>query len=168
MFKSLLASACVLTCLLGIESPVLAGSFNDSRQLISLIKSTGTVVSFNNNSFDKACRNKAGYYQFIKDVNDVLVVCTDQVNTDDPNELWEVLAHESTHVAQTCLGSMLFQETYHPRIFRSLATKAPHYAKMIDQQYSGNHAIAEAEAFYMELQTPSDVLSVVRKACIKS
>ena len=151
-----------------LSSPVSAGSFNDSKQLMTLVRKTGTLVSFNRNSFDEHCIGKAGYYQFIKDVSDFLVVCTDQVNTDDPDELWEVLSHESTHVAQACVGSMLFKETYRPRIFRSLATKAPHYAKMIDNQYSGNHAIAEAEAFWMELQAPSTVLSVVRKACIKS
>lgn len=151
-----------------LSSPVSAGSFNDSKQLATLVESTGTLVSFNTNSFDKTCPGKAGYYQYIKDVSDVLVVCTDQVNTDDPDELWETLAHESTHVAQACLGSMLFQESYHPRIFRSLATKAPHYAKMIDNQYSGDHAIAEAEAFWMELQAPSTVLAIFRKACTKS
>ena len=149
-----------------ISLPVSAGSFNDSKQLINLIRSTGTPVSVNSNTFDELCPGKAGYYHFEKNVSDILVVCSDQVNVDDPHELWEVLSHEATHVMQACLGSTLFVDAYTPRIFRTLSTKAPHYAKMIDNQYSGDHAIIEAEAFYMELQSPTVVKDLFTKACL--
>ena len=145
---------------------VSAGSFNDSKELIELIKTTGTHVSVNTNSFDKNCPGKAGYYQYIKDVSDVLVVCEDQINKHDPHELWKVISHESTHVMQACKGRNLFKESYLPRIFRTLSTKAPHYAKMIDTQYSATVAIKEAEAFYMELQPPADVMQMFKLACL--
>ena len=160
LFASVLATA-------AISLPVSAGSFDDSKNLINLIESTGTQVSFNQNSFDKHCPGKQGYYVFEKDVQDILVVCRDQIDENDPHAVWEVLSHEATHVAQACVGSTLFANEYMPRIFRTLSTKAPHYAKMIDHQYSGDHAMFEAEAFWMELQPPSTVLAIVDKACFK-
>ena len=157
-FTSVLAAA-------SIALPVSAGSFSDSKALLEMIEATGTKVSVNTNQFDNVCTDKAGYYQYKKDVIDVLVICQDQVNINDPDELWEVVAHESTHVAQACLGSNIFEETYLPRIFRALSTKAPHYSKMVDSQYSAEDAIYEAEAFWMELQSPKTVMKVVHQAC---
>ena len=150
---------------IALSAPAIAGSFGDIDSLISLIKQTGTTVTFNSNRYDSNCLNRAGYYSFKKDVTDLLVVCTDQVNKNDPDAVWETVSHEATHVMQACTGAHLFKPEFHPRIFRALSTKAPHYSKMIDTQYSGAHAIAEGEAFYMELQAPANVISVFKKAC---
>ena len=150
---------------LSFAMPSLAGSMADSEQLINLVEKTGTKVSINTNRYDQSCIGKAGYYSYTSETNDLLVVCSDQVNVDDPNEFWEVVSHEATHVMQACTGSTVFKEHMHPRIFRALGTKAPHYSKLIDTQYSGNHAIAEAEAFWIELQPPADVLGIFAIAC---
>ena len=147
MFKKLLATVCALTCCLGDPMPASAGTHQDIITFINIIKETGTKFSINPNSFDKLCEGKDGYYQYIENVSDVLVVCSDQVNIKDPHDFWETLSHEATHVMQACRGGNIFSESYMPRIFRTLQTKAPHYARMIDTQYSTDHARHEAEAF---------------------
>ena len=132
--------------------------------LMKLVEGTGTDVSINSITFDESCTGKAGYYLFEEDVNDLMVVCEDQVNVKNPDELWETVAHESVHVAQACNGGAYFQAKYRPRMLRELRSLAPHYAKQL-MGYRGDHQLEELEAFWAELQTPETVISMVESAC---
>jgi len=79
--------------------------------------------------------------------------------------VWEVMAHESTHIMQACTGSTAIADELMPRTFRELRTMAPHYAKLIDGSYPVNDQRLEAEAFWMELQTPPSVIGLFRNLC---
>ena len=156
------AAAAFLT--IGAALPSQAGSLQDSLTLMNLVKETGTTVSINSNTFDKNCTGKHGYYLFQKDAKDLMVVCEDQVNIKDADELWETVAHESVHVAQACNGGAYFQAKYHPRMLRELRSLAPHYADQL-MGYRGDHQLQELEAFWAELQAPETVISMVTAAC---
>ena len=160
------ASAALASALM-LSTPVLAASWADVGQLARLVEGTGTTLSKNTNAFDPRCVNNQGYYSFDKSRNvDVLVICTDNIDTKDPNAVWEVLSHESIHTAQACYNGPLFKDVYLPRMFRTLKTDAPHYTKLLNE-YPDNHRRLEAEAFYSELQTTSFVIEAFKKACYR-
>lgn len=163
MNKLFTATAAALLTI-GAALPAQSGSLQDSVMLMKLVEATGTTVSINKNTFDESCTGKAGYYVFEKNVNDVMVVCEDQVNIKDADALWETVAHESVHVAQACNGGAYFQAKYHPRMLRELRSLAPHYAEQLIG-YRGDHQLKELEAFWAELQTPETVISMIKEAC---
>lgn len=164
MKKLLTAALAALT----IAAPAAYANDADTLRLLDMIEATGTKVSFNSNRFDQTCINKQGYYAFEEKVTDLLVVCTDQVNVNDPDALWEVVAHEATHIMQACYGDeTALDDSMHPSVFRTLATRAPHYAKLLDQGYGTRSARSEAEAYWMELQTPETVMEIFQHSCMK-
>jgi hypothetical protein len=140
--------------------PALAGSWRDINELSQLVRAAGTEI-VNTECSD----NMMGSYQYDPDSGiDRLTICTNKVDMKDPDAVWETLSHEATHVAQACIGENVYKDTYLPRIFRSLRTEAPHYARLLDS-YSQRDRLREAEAFYSELQLPSVVKTMVIKAC---
>jgi hypothetical protein len=52
-----------------------------------------------------------------------------------------------------------------PRTYRELQTMAPHYAKLVGQSYRSADQRLEAEAFWMELQTPDTVIDLFSRTC---
>jgi hypothetical protein len=151
---------------LAIATPAQA-STADVRQLMDLIKQTGTTISFNTNRQDSHCINNAGYYYLDHDSNqkvktDLLVICRDQVDLNNADKVWEALSHEATHIMQACTGDTAFTEEDHPTMFRELNRKAPHYSKLVDN-YHGRDARYEAEAFWMELH----VIGYFKDICFK-
>ena len=157
----------ILTILLTLPLQSHAGG-PETEEMINLIKKTGTTVSINTNKFDPECNDRAGYYTFEKGKEDLFVICEDQVDMDDSAEVWEVVAHESAHIMQACSGrKTYFDVKYLPRIFRELQSKTPHYANLIDNTYHGRDASSEAEAFWMEIQPPSDVINYFKEACFE-
>ena len=165
--KKLLATAFAA---LAIATPAQAGT-DDILRLMDLIKQTGTTISINTNRQDPDCINKAGYYYLEHDRNqkvkaDLLVICSDQVDLNNTDKVWEVLSHESTHIMQACTGGTAFTENNHPTMFRELNRKAPHYSKLVDN-YSGRDARYEAEAFWMELQPEEDVIGYLEHTCFQ-
>ena len=153
-----------LAALTLIAAPVQAG-MNDAETLINMIRSTGTTVSLNKNHYDESCLGNAGYYVFEKKVQDLMVICTDQVNTEDGDAVWEVVAHEATHIMQACLGENIIKDGHIARMHRELRAQAPHYSKLVGS-YSTAHQLEEAEAYWMELQSPAEVLGHFQRICI--
>jgi hypothetical protein len=153
-----------LAALTLIAAPVQAG-MNDAETLMDMIESTGTTISFNSNHYDENCLGSAGYYVFKEKVQDLMVICTDQVDTEDGDALWEVVAHEATHIMQTCRGENIIKDGYIARMHRELRAQAPHYSKMVGS-YSTAHQLEEAEAYWMELQAPAVVLGFFQRICI--
>ena len=145
-------------------TPSSTGSHQDALKLMNLVEKTGTTVSINSNTFDKNCIDKAGYYSYVKDKIDVLIVCEDQVNIKNAVELWETVSHEAVHAAQACNGGTYFKAKYHPRMLRELRSLALHYAIQL-MGYRGDHQLKELEAFWAELQTPETVIEMVETAC---
>ena len=104
-------------------------------------------------------RKAYGYYQFDQAKNiDKLVVCANTTDMSDPDEVWEVLAHEATHTMQACAGGPVIPDKYVPRVLRELQEVAPHYYRLLNE-YNGHHKRIELEAFWMELRTPDTGLT---------
>jgi hypothetical protein len=156
-----LATLVSLALLSAVAAPGAASSLEDIRALEDLIIGAGvaTVVA------DDCPASHAGYYEQDRLGRHRLVLCRNEVNLADVDAVWEVMAHESTHIMQACTGSTAIADEYMPRTFRELRTMAPHYAKLIDRSYASGDQRLEAEAFWMELQTPQTVLSLFRQLC---
>jgi len=139
----------------------LATSMEDIRQLESLIQAGGTetVVSLD------CPANHAGFYENDGRRINRLVICRRNVDFADLDAVWEVLAHEATHVMQACTGGSALADEQMPRTYRELQTMAPHYAKLLNAAYRSSDQRLEAEAFWMELQMPQKVLELFRSSC---
>ena len=146
---------------LAIAAPASATSWQDIKRLETLIANTGTDVSA------IQCERKGvyGYYQFdkTKDI-DKIVICKNTVDMDDPDAVWETLAHEATHTMQACAGGPIVKDVRVPRVLRELQEFTPHYYRLL-HQYSGAHKRVELEAFWMELRTPEFVMETFTKVC---
>jgi hypothetical protein len=150
-----------LTALLGGARPAEAASLEDIRQLEVLINATGVVTQVS----DQCPANHAGFYERDNEGRHRLVLCRNVVNLADVEAVWEVMAHESTHIMQACTGGPAIADESMPRTYRELRTRAPHYAKLIDFGYPSSDQRLEAEAFWMELQDPQTVINLVRTLC---
>jgi hypothetical protein len=131
------------------------------QRLEELINATGTATEVRAD----CGANHAGYYERDGKGLDRLVVCRNNVAMADPEAVWEVMAHESTHVMQACTGSTALQDSQIPRTLRELRSLAPHYAKLIDEGYDPADQRLEAEAFWMELQAPDLVIALFESNC---
>ena len=167
LVKRVVAASTALASALLLSTPVLAASWADVGQLGRMVEATGTVLSKNTNDFDARCVDNQGYYTFNKSKDiDLLVICVDNLDTKDPDAIWEVLSHEAIHAAQYCYQGPLFKDEYLPRMWRTLKSDAPHYAKTLDG-YPDLRRRLEMEAFYSELQPASFVMATFQHACFK-
>ena len=147
---------------IAFAAPSMATSWTDVEKLLTLVEETGTDVQ----SLD-CTEGRLGFYQLEKaNKIDRLVICKNNVDTDDSDAVWEVVAHEATHVMQACYGGPVVKDTYVPRILRELQETAPHYYATL-QQYRGDHKRVEIEAFWMELRTPAVVMDWMTTYCFK-
>lgn len=141
--------------------PAGASTLDDIRQLENLINASGTetIVS------GTCPPNHAGYYENDGRSIDRLVVCRRNVDLGDLEAVWEVMAHEATHIMQSCTGTTAIADEQMPRTYSDLQTIAPHYAKLISSQYRRSEQRLEAEAFWMELQSPALVMEQFQRNC---
>lgn len=147
---------------LAIAMPASATSWSDVNTLVELVKGTGTTVE----AIPCDREGVMGFYQFSQTHSiDRMVICTNAVDMQDSDAVWEVVAHEATHTMQACFGGPILKDTYVPRILRELQETAPHYYQTLMQSYQGSHKRIEMEAFWMELRTPEDVFHFFNKYC---
>jgi hypothetical protein len=140
-------------------APASANTLAAIHRLEQLINAAGTETQVRED-----CRpNHAGYFERDDAAINRLVVCRNNVDMGDVEAVWEVMAHEGTHVMQACSGGPALRDTQMPRTLRELRTLAPHYAKLISEGYHPSDQRLEAEAFWMELQ-PADVVIALFEA----
>ena len=159
MIKRILGVLAGLT----LAAPASATSWTDVNTLLGLVKETGTAVSVRN------CEQEGvmGFYQFDKQNNiDLLAICKNAVDMTDSDAVWEVVAHETTHVIQACAGGPVIKDSMVPRVLRELQDTAPHYYATL-QGYRGNHKRVELEAFWMELRSPSVPIDWMKTYCFE-
>jgi hypothetical protein len=147
--------------LLGPMEPARASTLDAIRELEALINATGTETLLRSD----CPPSHAGFYENDGRGVDRLVICRNSVDLADVEAVWEVMAHEATHVMQACAGTHVIPDAAMPRTYRELRTIAPHYAKLVDQSYGSTDQRLEAEAFWMELQVPATVIALFRHAC---
>jgi hypothetical protein len=141
--------------------PAAANTLTHIQRLEELINASGTETQVRDD-----CRpNHAGYYENDGRGVDRLVVCRNSVDMGDVEAVWEVMAHEGTHVMQACSGGPVLKDAQIPRTMRELRSLAPHYAKLIHEGYHPRDRRMEAEAFWMELQAPELVIALFQHAC---
>ena len=159
MFKHVLA----LITGLAIAAPVpaFATGWRDVNLLKELVSGTGTKILLQN------CPEGSiyGYYEYhpMTDV-DTLVICSNTVDRDDPDAVWETLAHEATHAMQACAGGSIIEDVFVPRMLRELQEFAPHYYRVLNS-YDSADKRTELEAFWMELRHPEFVINTFTKHC---
>jgi hypothetical protein len=151
----------LLLPLLGVSMPAGAVSPAELRALAELIQASGTATIVS----DVCPPDHAGYYENDGGRIDRLVICRAAVDLDDLRAVWEVLAHEATHVMQACRGAPVLPDAQMSSTYRELRVLAPHYAKLIDRSYARSDQRLEAEAFWMELQPPDLVMALFRSRC---
>lgn len=156
MIKSILA----VVAGLAVAMPAQAASWKDINLLTELVAGTGTEVKVDD------CEDGIhGFYQYNKEKGiDLLMICKNSVDMQDPDAVWETLVHESTHVMQACYGGPITKDTYLPRMLRELQTLAPHYYRIL-QQYPDGHKRLEVEAFWMELRAPQVSIDWIKNFC---
>lgn len=145
----------------GLPPAAAANTLADIHRLEQLINATGTETQVR----DDCKPNHAGYYERDGRRLDRLVVCRNTVDLSDVEAVWEVMAHEGTHVMQACTGGAALQDAQIPRTLRELRILAPHYAKLIREGYHPRDQRLEAEAFWMELQPPEVVIALFERNC---
>lgn len=161
MLKKLIATVATVAC---CWSPAQAQSVADVRELVDLIKGTGTEVVHD------TCDNPDmyGFYVFDKEKGlDGIVLCSNKIDMEDSTAVWDTLAHESVHVMQACnKGENIVKLEKHPTILRELQSSAPHLYGAL-QGYTGRHKLMEAEAFWMMLRSPDFVKEWFTDFCYK-
>ena len=157
MIKKIIAAVAGLA----LAAPVNAASWNDIETLVELVKGTGTSVQA------RSCQEKGiqGFYHFNNEKEiDLMVICTNSVDMNDPDAVWEVVAHESVHVMQACNGGPVIKDTYLPRIIRDLQSLTPHYWSIL-QSYPDSDKRMEVEAFWMETRPVEVPIQWVQDFC---
>lgn len=157
--RGMLAGAALLagTCL----TPAgLAGTWTDIDALKEAISKTGTTIA------EERCSDETtqAFYEFEKDKIDQITICINNIDKDDPDEYWEALAHEATHVMQACTGDYAIDDKYISRIYRELQSVNPTSVSDI-QAYGSWDKRQEIEARWMEFQQPGDVIDLLISNC---
>lgn len=140
--------------------PAYAGSWSDVEILKEELKKTGTTT------VEKSCADKDthSYYELEESKIDQITICINNIDKESPDEYWESLAHEATHVMQACTGDNAFDDKWISRIYRELQAVNPTSVDDI-QLYGSWNKRQEIEARWMEFQQPSDVIIFLQEAC---
>jgi hypothetical protein len=134
-----------------------ADSRVDVQALLQALRSAGTEIAARN------C-NQKGMYGFYQPEGDQMVICVDNFAQKDPGYLWDVLAHESTHKMQACIGGYIMPSTHVGRMIRELRSTMPETLREL-AAYPSVQFRLELEARWMELQAPQDVITLLKAAC---
>ncbi|MFM7312240.1 MAG: hypothetical protein ACKO0M_03575 [Cyanobium sp.] len=150
-----------------LPGPASAATQVDIDTLVEVIRSAGSEVVER-----KDCgKNLLGYYQYEEKKVDQIVLCTNNIDVNDTDQVWEVLAHETTHIMQACDsldGGMAFEESFFPRIYREVQELSPSSIDDTAAHYGTWNKRQEIEARYMELLPAKDVIELFQSSlCFK-
>lgn len=168
LFLGRIALTIAPLCLSLVARPAFAATWSDIDELTGLIRDAGTKIVQVNCKKEMDLSGAKGIYLFDKeDKLDHLVYCKENLDLDDPDEVWEVLSHEGTHIMQACYGGPIVKDEYIPRTMRNLKSFAPHYYKLVTEDYSSEDQRLELEAYDMELEEPSSVIELFKQYCFE-
>ena len=142
---------------------------NETAVLEKLIRETGTKI-IERNDCEKGMQ---GYYSFEnirgKGRVDEIVICKNNYLLGNPTaeEYWRLLAHESTHMMQACVGSKLYGSYQLRDMSYELLEKDRSSYETIHKAYNSSNEDFEIEARWMELQPKQFVIDTLKKYCIK-
>lgn len=143
-------------------APVAATTLDHIQRLERLINAAGTETLLSSSCPE----DHAGYFESGGPAGTGrLVLCANTVDLADSQAVWQVLAHEATHVMQSCTGATAIADRLMSRTYRELQLKAPQQIWLLSEGYADADRRLEAEAFWMELQSPERVLEIFRRHC---
>ena len=129
------------------------GEYAYTKTLENLIRNVGTQIKERND-----CENGVqGYYLFEKisgnKTIDEVVICNNNYmfNKPTPTEYWRLLAHESTHIMQACLGTNLYGSYQIKDMSYELMDQDENSYRTIHSTYTSSKEDNEIEARWMEL-----------------
>ena len=127
------------------------GEYAYTKTLENLIRNVGTQIKERND-----CENGVqGYYLFEKipgkKTIDEIVICNNNYmfNKPNPTEYWRLLAHESTHIMQACLGTNLYGSYQIKDMSYELMDQDENSYRTIHSAYSLSKEDNEIEARWM-------------------
>ena len=145
------------------------GEYAYTKTLENLIRNVGTQIKERND-----CENGVqGYYLFEKisgnKTIDEVVICNNNYmfNKPTPTEYWRLLAHESTHIMQACLGTNLYGSYQIKDMSYELMDQDENSYRTIHSTYTSSKEDNEIEARWMELQPKQYVIDTLRKHCME-
>mgnify|MGYP001452007987 FL=1 len=145
------------------------GEYAYTKTLENLIRNVGTQIKERND-----CKNGVqGYYRFEKiqgkKTIDEVVICNNNYVFNKPTatEYWRLLAHESTHIMQACLGTNLYGSYQIKDMSYELMDQDENSYRTIHSAYSSSNEDNEIEARWMELQPKQYVIDTLRKHCME-
>ena len=143
-----------------VQAPANAGSWTDIETLKTELKKTGTKV------LELKCKEKElmSYYEFEDKKLDQIVICVNNIDKDDPDEYWESLVHEATHVMHACTGDYALNDKSIARAYRELQAINPTSVEDI-QAYGSWNKRQEVEARWMEFQAPEFAIELLKLNC---
>ena len=156
LIKSLLTAVAALA----ITTPINAATWDEINHLATLVRGTSTEVSIEN-----CPENLNGYYHYAPGQGiDKIGICKNNIDMENPDEVWDVLAHEATHVMQACHGGPVVKNEYVQQIQKELYENDPHDFTIL-HHYPKADKRKELEAFWMETNEPRVVLSWFKTFC---
>ncbi|MEB3333212.1 MAG: hypothetical protein VKI83_12060 [Synechococcaceae cyanobacterium] len=143
-------------------APAAATTLPHIQRLERLINAAGTLTLLS----DDCPADHAGFFESGGPAGrGRIVLCANSVDLADPGAVWHVLAHEATHVMQNCTGATAIADRWIGRTYRELRLKAPQQIWLLSEGYADADRRLEAEAFWMELQSPELVVEAFRRHC---
>lgn len=149
---------------IGATATFLAPTTTEIERLQAAVTATGTTIT------ERVCDGEGegesyGWYEYEQIgeivVTDEVVICIDHTGTS--GEIYEdTLRHESTHVAQACLGETATGYTQQ-HLARQVA--AVYDVDSIYEHYDADVHYIELEAFYMEDRPTAEVTDLVTSSC---
>ena len=133
---------------LGHQSPAKATTWDQIGGYLRLIQSAGIEAMVANDC-------PLGLFGAYHAGRDVLLMCGNNI-PDDPAVVWEVLAHESSHVMQVCEGGDLMPESLLAEEMEATIDKGADTFHELALYRSGRHHV-EAEARVLQALPPQQV-----------
>ncbi len=144
--------------LVGIFIPVSssASTWSDINDFAELIQSSGTRTLVR-----KDC--PIGLLGAFHSHQNALLICANNIEN-SPSEVWKVLAHESTHLMQTCNKGLLIKENL-PEIYLAKLQKTPDYFITRLNSYKKHYHREEIEAQIIQNLSPNKVRQLFLHFC---
>jgi len=138
----------------------IAATWSDIEILKAELAKTGTTV------VELNCKERDlyGYYIFDGKGVDRITMCVNNFDKNDPDDYWEILVHEATHVMQACTGDYALDDGYISRAYRELQAVNPTSVDEI-QEYGSWNKRQEVEARWMEFQKPEFAIELLKANC---
>jgi hypothetical protein len=158
-FSRSIRFAVLLAALLGFglqASPARAERLKSIALLAGLLRRAGTETLV-----ARDCpKQLMGAFVFARNA---VVLCANNLK-DDPERVWETLAHESAHVMQHCRRQPIFERDRLGLDFLLASHQSPELFKAVGQYHPSQHR-TEIEARIVQGLPAEEVMNLFRRSC---